>query len=217
MAMCLMTAPLLWLAMRVVFDDGFAWSALTGWGLVFTLVLGATVAVGWGGLLGNVVHKLVLMGFVVATLWTVVKDWRSDLVTERRLLRTWVAAGLGTYVMLVLVFELVFVQGAAPRWLEVLNLVGIVVLSALVAVASARHTLDQWLGSRSTGVEPAPLPAGADAADTSVIDCNVCQLLMFLAILSMIFINLKESPILYDSALSLANVCAYCAHKFILL
>ena len=79
------------------------------------------------------------------------------------------AAGLGTYVMLVLVFELVFVQGAAPRWLEVLNLVGIVVLSALIAVASARHTLDQWLGSRSTGVESLPLPAGADAANTSVL------------------------------------------------
>ena len=148
LALCLMTAPLLWLAMRVVFDDAFAGSVKLGLGLVLTLALGALVVVGVGGLLVTVLHKMVLIGFAVATLWAVVKDWQSDLVSNRRRLRTWVAASLGVYVLLVLGFELVFVQNAAPRWLEVLNLAGIVLLSGLVALASARHTLDAWLGSR---------------------------------------------------------------------
>ncbi len=148
LALCLMTAPLLWLAMRVVFDDRFAASFTVGLGLALTLALGALVVAGVGGLPVNVLHKVVMISFVMTTLWTVVKDWRSDLVSARRLLRTWVAGSLGVYVLLVLGFELVFVQSAAPRWLEVLNLAGIVLLSGLVALASARHTLDEWLGSR---------------------------------------------------------------------
>jgi AraC-like DNA-binding protein len=147
LALCLMTAPLLWLAMRVVFDDRFAWSMPIALGLALTLALGAGAVAGAGGLPVRVGHKLLLIGFAVATLWTVVKDWRSDLVANRRRLRSWVAASLGVYVLLVLGFELVFVQTAAPRWLEVLNLAGIVALSGLVALASARHTLDEWLGS----------------------------------------------------------------------
>ncbi len=152
LALCLMTAPLLWLAMRVVFDDRFAGSLPMGMGmgLALTLALGAGVVMGVGGMAVDVAHKVVLIGFAVATLWTVLKDWRSDLVSNRRRLRTWVAASLGVYVLLVLGVELVFVQGRAPRWLEVLNLAGIVALTGLVALASARHTLDVWLGSRGS-------------------------------------------------------------------
>ena len=150
LALCLMTAPLLWLAMRVVFDDRFAWSLTIGIALALTLALGAGVVMGVGGMAVDVAHKLVLMGFAVATLWAVLKDWRSDLVQNRRRLRTWVAASLGVYVLLVLGFELMFVHDRAPRWLEVLNLAGIVAMSGLVALASARHTLDVWLGSRGS-------------------------------------------------------------------
>ncbi len=147
LALCLMAAPLLWLAMRVVFDDRFAWTLTLGVGLALTLALGALVVIGVGGVPVNVAHKLVLIGFAVATLWAVLKDWRSDLVQNRRRLRSWVAASLGLYVLLVLGFELMFVHDRAPRWLEVLNLAGIVAMSGLVALASARHTLDVWLGS----------------------------------------------------------------------
>ena len=158
LALCLMTAPLLWLAMRVVFDDRFAASFTLGLGLALTWALGALVVAGVGGLPVTVVHKLVMIAFAMATLWTVLKDWRSDLVSTRRRLRTWVAGSLGVYVLVVLGCELVFVQTAAPRWLEVLNLAGIVLLSGLVALASARHTLDEWLGSRVPGVEAAASP-----------------------------------------------------------
>ena len=150
LALCVMTAPLLWLAMRVVFDDRFAWNLTVVVALALTLALGALAVTGLGGLAVGVAHRVVLMGFAVATLWAVLKDWRSDLVQNRRRLRTWVAASLGVYVLLVLGFELVFVRSAAPRWLEVLNLAGIVAMSGLVALASARHTLDVWLGSRAS-------------------------------------------------------------------
>ena len=168
LALCLMTAPLLWLAMRVVFDDAFAGSVKLGLGLVLTLALGALVVVGVGGLLITVLHKMVLIGFAVATLWAVAKDWQSDLVANRRRLRTWVAASLGIYVLLVLGFELVFVQNAAPRWLEVLNLAGIVLLSGLVALASARHTLDEWLGSRPLHNQPHPAVAHVEPMATTL-------------------------------------------------
>lgn len=162
LALCLMTAPLLWLAMRVVFDDALSGSFKIGLGLLLTLALGVLVVVGAGGLLVTVLHKMVLIGFALATLWAVVKDWRSDLVLNRRRLRTWVAASLGVYVLLVLGFELVFVQSAAPRWLEVLNLAGIVLLSGLVALASARHTLDEWLGARPQPPDQPDLPHQSD-------------------------------------------------------
>lgn len=158
MVLCLMTAPLLWLAMRVVFDDRFVASLPIAAGLLLTLLLGGMAVAGTGGLPVRVGHKLVLIGFAVASLWTVVKDWRSDLVARRRQLRTWVSASMGVYVLVVLGFELVFVQTAAPRWLEVLNLAGIVALSGLVALASTQHTLDEWLGSR-------PVLVNADASD----------------------------------------------------
>ena len=169
LALCLMSAPLLWLAMQVVFDDAFAWSARIALALALTLGLGALAVSRAGGMPVNIAHKMVLIGFAVATLWTIVKDWRSDLVSSRRLLRTWFAGALGGYVLLVLGFELLFAGGVAPRWLELLNLAGIVCLTGLTALVSARHPLDEWLGAtkkqaktelatNQTAPEPAPPP-----------------------------------------------------------
>ncbi len=164
LALCLMSAPLLWVAMQVVFDDEFAWTARISGLMALALALGMLAVAGVGGLAVGIGHKILLIGIAVAALWTILKDWRSDLVSSRRLLRLWVAGGMGVYVLLVLAFELLFATGAPPRWLEVLNLAGIVGLTGMLAVVNARHPLHEWLGSAAPpayGV-PAPNPAAQD-------------------------------------------------------
>lgn len=155
LSFCLMSAPLLWLAIQVIFKDHFSWSATTG------LVMAATFALGWlavgriSGISVNILHKAVLIGFAAATLWTTLKDWQSDLVSKRRVLRAWVAASLGVYVLLVLGFELALVGSKAPVWLEMLNLGGIVLLTGALALVVARHPLEAWLWQVTS---QAPLP-----------------------------------------------------------
>ncbi len=163
---CLMTAPLLWLAMRVVFADQVEWSLASATALAFVLLL--TFLLGWlvvaqiGGLALTVAHKLVLIGFAAAALWTVVKDWQSDLLAKRRALRIGVTATLAVYVLLVLGFELAYVSDRAPAWLDLLNLAGITALSATVAFFSARYPLDEWLGLVAVPTPtPTPMPMPA--------------------------------------------------------
>jgi AraC-like DNA-binding protein len=149
---------LLWLAMQALFDDAFAWSANKAALLAAALALGGLAALGMGGLAVGMAYKLAMIGFAVAALWTVLKDWRSDLVSNRRRLRLWVASSMGLYVLLVLGFELLYIGAAAPRWLEVLNLGGITLLSGAVALVSARHPVQEWLGATEPSLVPEPSP-----------------------------------------------------------
>ena len=145
LSFCLMSAPLLWLAIQVIFKDGFTWSAPTGVAMFATFILGWLAVGRVGGIGVNVLHKAVLISFAAATIWTILKDWQSDLVSNRRVLRGWVAASLGIYVLLVLGFEMAFVSSKAPVWLELLNLAGIVLLTGALALVVARHPLGAWL------------------------------------------------------------------------
>ena len=171
LALCLMSAPLLWLAMRAVFEDDLnvsPWAAAAVVCLMaVALLLGGLAMSGVGGLITGIGHKAVLIGFAAATLWTVFKDWRSDLVAQRRLLRSWVAAGLGAYVLLVLCIELVFIASRAPAWLELMNLGGMAALIGVLAVICARHPLDVWMGPHPRNVlDPQALPAQSALAAT---------------------------------------------------
>lgn len=150
LALCLMSAPLLWLALRAVFEDDLRaspWAVAAVAALVaLAIVLGGMAMSGVGGLISGIGHKMVLIGFAAASVWAVLKDWRSDLVPQRRLLRSWVTASLGAYVLLVLCVELVYMPSRAPAWLELVNLGGIVGLTGVLAVICARHPLELWMG-----------------------------------------------------------------------
>ncbi len=177
LGLCLMSAPLLWVVMQVIFDDGFTWSARIGGLMALALALGMLAVAGVGGLAVGIGHKILLVGVALATLWTVLKDWRSDLVSSRRLLRLWVAGGMGGYVLVVLGFELVFSTAPPPRWLEVLNLAGIVCLTGLLAVVNARHPLHEWLGTSPLVPVPEqmPLPVAVPVSDAVSVPISVAH------------------------------------------
>ena len=167
LGVCLMSAPLLWLAMRAVFEDDLKASPQSVAAVVFLMAM--AIGLGWlavsglGGLISGIGHLAVLIGFAAATLWAVLKDWRSDLVAQRRLLRSCVAAGLGLYLLLELCIELAFVASPAPAWLALMNLGGIAGVSGMLAVVCARYPLDGWMGPLALNVAELP-SASADAA-----------------------------------------------------
>ena len=92
LSFCLMSAPLLWLLVRQVFDDGFQWTPAIWVGQALVLAAGWLAVLNVGGQVAShvasVAHKCLLIGFALATLWTTLRDWQSDLVATRRLLRT---------------------------------------------------------------------------------------------------------------------------------
>jgi AraC-like DNA-binding protein len=164
LSLCLMAAPLLWLVVALVFDDGFRWTPAKTLCLAAALVMGWLAVMNVGGVVVGAAHKVMLIGFAAATLWAVVKDWQSDLVAHRRLLRSWVTGGLAAYVLLVVSLELVFIRSAAPPWLMVLHLAGITGVAGLTALVFARHPLDEWF--RPAVVVPARAPVGASPSLT---------------------------------------------------
>ncbi|MEN9539480.1 MAG: hypothetical protein RLZZ126_1715 [Pseudomonadota bacterium] len=142
---CLMSAPLLWLLVWQVFDDAFVWRPTVWLLLVGTLAMGWLAVLQIGGPVVSAVHKLMLIGFALASLWQVVRDWRSDLVARRRRLRTWVTGTLGVYVLVVLAFELAFMGVMPPQGLMLLHLSGITVLAGWTALVFVQHPAHDWL------------------------------------------------------------------------
>jgi AraC-like DNA-binding protein/uncharacterized membrane protein YhdT len=145
LSLCLLSAPLLWLAVQAIFDDGFVWSAYKTSALLGTLVLGWIAYQGVGGTVTTLLYKTLLIVFSVATLWSVLKHWRSDLVSPRRRLRTGVAGGLGVYVLVVVCVEIAYLGSQAPDALALLHLVGLTMVAGVLAQVMARHPPAQWL------------------------------------------------------------------------
>lgn len=140
-----MSAPLLWLAVQAIFDDGFAWSVFKTCALIGTLVVGWVAYKGLGGAASTVLYKALLVLFSLATLWMVLKHWHSDLVLPRRRLRTSVAGGLSVYVLVVVCVEIAYIGNKAPDVLALLHLMGITFVAGLLAQVMARHPPEQWL------------------------------------------------------------------------
>jgi AraC-like DNA-binding protein/uncharacterized membrane protein YhdT len=145
LSLCLMSAPLLWLAVQAIFDDDFAWSVYKTSALLGTLVLGWLAYKGLGGTVTTLLYKTLLIVFSLATLWMVLKHWHSDLVSPRRRLRTGVVGGLSVYVLVVVCVEIAYLGGQAPDALALLHLVGITMVAGVLAQVMARHPPAQWL------------------------------------------------------------------------
>lgn len=145
LSLCLMSVPVFWLAMQTVFEDDYRITGVKTLALTCALALGWISVSGWGGLPVGLAHKAVVIAFVVATLWGVLKDWRSDLVDQRRRLRTAVTTGLAGYLLVVSFVELAYIGSHAPAWLETLQVAGINLVTLLLAVLIARRPLEDWL------------------------------------------------------------------------
>ncbi len=156
-SLCLMSAPLLWLTVQIVFDDRYRWSTLKATLLLGTLALGWAAFTDTGGWTIALLHKTVQIAFAVATLYSVFKNWHSDLVSTRRTLRSWVAGGLGGYVLVVVCVELFYLGGQAPQELRLVHLAGITAASGLVALVIAKHPLEQWFAAMPVAIDQAPL------------------------------------------------------------
>lgn len=145
LSLCLMASPVFWLTMQTVFEDDYRITGVKVLALICALALGWMSVAGWGGLPVGLAHKAVVIAFVVATLWGVIKDWRSDLVDQRRRLRTGATTGLAGYLLVVSFVELAYIDSRAPRWLDALQVAGINLAALLLAVTIARRPLEDWL------------------------------------------------------------------------
>lgn len=141
---CLANPWLLWLMARTIFSDGFR-SIWCHW-----LVLGGLLAVGLpaylseAGMIDRTPHAVlfgaswILFKFASVTLavLALLEAWRgreSDLVTRRRVLRTYfVTLGAG-YMLLVLMSEILLRGAAPPAFVSMLNSMCILGLVAVVA------------------------------------------------------------------------------------
>lgn len=147
LSLCLVSAPLLWLVVRTMFEDAelpFHYAATA---------LALAIAVGWiayasrsepiGANVGTA-HKALLIAFAAAILWEVLKSWSSDLVATRRRLRNWVASGLGCYLLIVASAEMLYLGRQPPAGLALLHIAGIALASLILAVVAAKHPLHSW-------------------------------------------------------------------------
>ncbi len=144
LSLVFMAAPLLWLVVKMAFEDHFARSSAKVISLAAACAMGWMATLGIGGVAVVAAQKVLLISFAAAALWTVVKDWRSDLVARRRQLRAWVTGGLAVSVLLVLSVELAYIRSTVPQLLMVLNLAGITSIAVALALTFARHPLDEW-------------------------------------------------------------------------
>lgn len=159
MSLCLISAPLLWLTAQIVFEDTLHHRFRDIAAVVIALTLGWLAHVGAGGEPTSYAYKIVLIAFIAATLYDVLKHWRSDLVPERRHLRLWVVGGLCMYALLVVIVEFSYLGDRAPTWLATLHLAGIAIVAGVIALVVARHPMERWLGV--TSAEPVGRPSTA--------------------------------------------------------
>lgn len=159
--MAMIVPALFWLLAGTLFSDGFAagkWS----WGLMvltgaagFAVYCGPTKAAGTclmgEGALPTFIAQLPKIAWLVAAFLIVLRDWRSDLVEQRRRLRLWLVSLAGTYMLVILVVEALLPE-PVPDWLELANAVLLLgVVTALAVHLLALNTDNVLL--RVTAVE----------------------------------------------------------------
>ncbi len=174
LALCGLGAPLLWLAVRALFEDNFR----PGWGSA--VVLGAALLLGVvshaddvRAALGPVhadvlqlVHRGLMLAFGIAALWVVVRQWRADLVEARRVARRWVALVLSVYAVVTLIVELALHGQPIGRLLPTLHVAGITTVALLLALLLTKAPLESLLEPSRRGPEATALevsPRGVDA------------------------------------------------------
>ena len=184
LALCVSNAPLLWLAVRAVFDDAFSFTPPVIVLAALTMFLGLAVygpSEYWSVTPParqtlRLAHALTLLGFVAAALWEIGRGWRVDLVEPRRAARRWVALGIGAYAAIVLMVELALPGQAIVGLLTMLHIAGIGVVAIALAVIVARRPLDDLLGpiariipvvAAASRADAAPQPAAAPTVGNS--------------------------------------------------
>ena len=116
----------------------------------------------------QLVHQLVLLGFGIAALWVVVRQWRADLVEARRAARRWVALGLSIYVVVTLVTELALHGQPIGRLLPTLHVAGIAAVALGLALLLTKSPLESLLAPATDTPAPAVVPTLPRAVDAQL-------------------------------------------------
>jgi len=175
LALCVSATAWLWLAARALFDDRFAFTAPLLGAVVGMVALGLAAHHGnlldaWAGQLAPEPpplerwHALAMLGFTAAALWEVARGWRDDLVEPRRVVRRWVALGIGLYASVALIVELAVRGRDVGALLPALHVIGIGAIAFALALLVARRSLQSILGGPTAESAPAPVPAATAAA-----------------------------------------------------
>lgn len=166
LALCALPAPLLWLAMRALFEDDFRVGVGSTLALVGVVALSVSSHADARFDILRLALRVVLLGFGVAALWVVVRQWRADLVEARRTARRWVALGLSVYVVVTLIAELALHGQPIGRLLPTLQVAGIGLVALSLALLLTKSPLESLLGPASV-VRSAPdvpsIPRAVDA------------------------------------------------------
>lgn len=138
---------LFWLLAGTLFSDDFTAGR---WSWLLMLLTGAAGIAAYcgpsraagtclmgAGVLPTFIAQLPKIAWLVAAFLIVLRDWRSDLVEQRRRLRLWLVSLAGAYILVILMVEALLPE-AVPDWLELANavlLLGVVTALALHLLA----------------------------------------------------------------------------------
>lgn len=183
LALCASSTAWLWLAARGLFDDHFRWdwpfvasgAVMVALGLSSNAPRLAAILAGGtdpGPSALTLLHAAAMVAFTAAAVWEVLRGWRDDLVQPRRVMRRWVALGIGVYAAIALAVELAVRDRPVGPLLPALHVAGIGTVALALALLVARRSLDAVLGLPSSAPEPgempqAPLPAGPPPQPTA--------------------------------------------------
>jgi len=116
----------------------------------------------------QLVHQSVLLGFGIAALWVVVRQWRADLVEARRAARRWVALGLSAYVVVTLITELALHGQPIGPLLPTLHVAGIALVALGLALLLTKSPLESLLAPASTAAAATEIPSMPRAVDAQL-------------------------------------------------
>ncbi|MEQ9640581.1 MAG: AraC family transcriptional regulator [Alphaproteobacteria bacterium] len=167
---CLANPVLFWMFARALFDDDYRPGRLDLVALVAVVVVGLARVFGqallpaWLDWASVVAYQGAILGLIGHVLWRALRGRAADLVETRRRFRAVFVVGIGGYMALIAMLEVVLHRAAPPGWLVTLNPAAIWLLSTLVLLRAVRLRHDDLVGALLLPPAPSDAVAPADRA-----------------------------------------------------
>jgi AraC-like DNA-binding protein len=167
---CLANPVLFWMFARALFDDDYRPGRLDGAALLAVIgiglarVFGQALLPAWLDWASVAAYQGAILGLIGHALWRALSGRGADLVEARRRFRAVFVVGIGGYMALIAVLEVVLHRDTPPLWLVMLNPAAIWLLTSFVLLRAVRLRHDDLVGALLLPPVPEDAVAPADRA-----------------------------------------------------